>query len=195
MRKPRRQQPNTPRNGGTPISERPPEAADRALPGHYEGDLIIGAGGRSAIATVVERRSRFTLLGHLPGGHSADQVATSLIATLRQLPDQLVAQTLTWDQGCELARHRQIAIDADVQIFFCDPASPWQRPTNENTNGLLRQYFPKGTDLALHAAEHLATVAAELNDRPRKSLGYRTPTEVFYELLSTSPTNGVATIP
>lgn len=193
VRKPRRPKPGTmPRSGGASISQRPAEAADRALPGHFEGDLIIGAGTRSAIATVVERRSRYTLLGHLPGGHTADEVADALVAALTVLPAQIKAHTLTWDQGCEMAAHRRIAIDADVQVFFCDPASPWQRPTNENTNGLLRQYFAKGSDLSIHTAAHLAEVAAELNDRPRKCLDYRTPAEVFYELVSTPPTIGVA---
>lgn len=196
LRKPRRRQPHPgPRSGGASISQRPPEAADRALPGHWEGDLIIGEGTRSAIATVVERRSRYTLLGHLPGGHTANEVANALVAALTALPNQIKAHTLTWDQGCEMAAHRQIAIDADVQVFFCDPASPWQRPTNENTNGLLRQYFTKGSDLSVHPASHLAAVAAELNDRPRKCLDYRTPAEVFYELLSTPPTIGVAPTP
>jgi IS30 family transposase len=138
LRQPRRRQPTpTPRNGGVSISERPPEAADRALPGHFEGDLIIGAGTRSAIATVVERRSRFTLLGHLPGGHTAENVADALVASLQALPDQLKAHTLTWDQGCEMARHAHIAFTTGVQVFFCDPASPWQRPSNENTVSLV----------------------------------------------------------
>ena len=196
LRKPRRPATNpAPRHGGVSISQRPSEAADRALPGHYEGDLIIGAGTRSAIATVVERRSRFTLLGHLPAGHTAAEVADALAASLQQLPEQLKAHTLTWDQGSEMAKHGDLAIATGIKIFFCDPASPWQRPTNENTNGLLRQYFPKGTDLSIHDAHHLAEVAAELNDRPRKCLDFQTPAEVFYELISTPPTTGVATTP
>lgn len=185
LRKPRKPHAEArPRCGGVSISQRPPEAADRAVPGHWEGDLIIGACGRSAIGTIVERRSRFTLLAHLPDNHTAAAVASAVTTQLTQLPDQVKAHTLTWDQGIEMAHHSKIAIDADVQIFFCDPASPWQRPTNENHNGLLRQYFPKGTDLAVHGAEYLAFVADELNDRPRRVLGYRTPREVFYEQLS-----------
>lgn len=173
----------TPRCGGVSISSRPAEAADRAIPGHWEGDLITGAHNRSAIGTIVERRSRFVLLAHLPDNHGAAAVAAAVTGQLRQLPDQVKARTLTWDQGIEMARHAQIAVDADVQIFFCDPASPWQRPTNENHNGLLRQYYPKGTDLSVYPAEHLAAVADQLNDRPRKVLGFRTPREVFYEQL------------
>jgi IS30 family transposase len=153
------------------------------VPGHWEGDLIIGAHNRSAVATIVERRSRFLLLVHLPTDHSAAAVATAVAARLTQLPAHLKAHTLTWDQGIEMADHAQLAIAADVQIFFCDPASPWQRPTNENQNGLVRQYFPKGTDLSVHSPEHLAFVADELNDRPRKVLGWRTPREVFYDTL------------
>ncbi|HYI57557.1 MAG TPA: IS30 family transposase, partial [Microlunatus sp.] len=184
LRKPRKPRvAATPRCAGVSISQRPPEAADRAVPGHWEGDLIIGAHGRSAIGTIVERRSRFMLLAHLPGDHTAAAVAASVTAQLQQLPDQVKAHTMTWDQGIEMAHHPKIAIDANVQVFFCDPASPWQRPTNENHNGLLRQYFPKGTDLSVHDAEHLAFVADELNDRPRKVLGFRTPREVFYEHL------------
>ena len=184
LRKPRQPRAEaTPRCGGVSISERPPAAEDRAVPGHWEGDLIIGAHGRSAIATIVERRSRFMLLAHLPTDHTAASVAASVAAQLKQLPDQLRAQTLTWDQGTEMANHAQLAVDADVKIFFCDPASPWQRPTNENHNGLLRQYFPKGTDLSIHTPDQLAFVAAEINDRPRKVLGWKTPREVFYDTL------------
>lgn len=184
LRKPRRPRVEaTPRCGGVSISERPPAAEDRAVPGHWEGDLILGAHNGSAIATIVERRSRFMLLAHLPTDHTAASVAAAVAAQLKQLPDQLKAQTLTWDQGIEMANHAQLAIDADVKIFFCDPASPWQRPTNENHNGLLRQYFPKGTDLSVHDPEELAFVAAEINDRPRKVLGWKTPREVFYDTL------------
>jgi IS30 family transposase len=184
LRKPRKPRAEaTPRCAGVSISQRPPQAADRAVPGHWEGDLIIGAHGRSAIGTIVERRSRFMLLAHLPDNHTAAAVATAVATQLQQLPDQVKAHTLTWDQGIEMANHTQIAIDADVQIFFCDPASPWQRPTNENHNGLLRQYFPKGTDLSVHSAGYLTFVADEINDRPRAVLGFRTPREVFYEQL------------
>ena len=185
LRKPRQPRAEaTPRCGGVSISERPPAAEDRAVPGHWEGDLIIGAHGGSAIATIVERRSRFMLLGHLPDDHTAAAVAAAVTTQLKRLPDGVKAHTLTWDQGIEMANHAQIAVDADVQVFFCDPASPWQRPTNENHNGLLRQYFPKGTDLSVHTAEELAFVADEINDRPRKVLGWRTPREVFYDMLS-----------
>jgi transposase, IS30 family len=176
----------TPRSGGVSISQRPAEAADRAVPGHWEGDLIIGAHSGSAIGTIVERRSRYVLLAHLPTDHTAVAVAAAVTDQLRRLPDQVKAHTLTWDQGSEMARHADIAVAADVAIYFCDPASPWQRPTNENHNGLLRQYFPKGTDLSIHTAEHLAFVADELNDRPRKTLGYRTPREVFYHQLQSA---------
>ena len=185
LRKPRQPRVEaTPRCGGVSISERPPATEDRSVPGHWEGDLIIGAYGGSAIATIVERRSRFMLLGYLPDDHTAASVAAAVTAQLTQLPDGVKAHTLTWDQGIEMAHHAQIAIDADVQVFFCDPASPWQRPTNENHNGLLRQYFPKGTDLSVHTVEQLAFVADEINNRPRKVLGWRTPREVFYNMLS-----------
>lgn len=185
LRKPRRPRAEaTPRCGGVSISQRPPQAADRAVPGHFEGDLIIGANNASAIGTIVERRSRFMLLAHLPTDHTAAAVAASVTAQLRGLPEEVKARTLTWDQGIEMANHTQIAVDADVQIFFCDPASPWQRPTNENHNGLLRQYFPKSTDLSVHSADDLLAVADLLNDRPRKVLGFRTPREVFYNQLA-----------
>lgn len=184
LRKPRKPRTEaTPRCAGVSIRQRPAEAADRAVPGHWEGDLITGAYNQSAIGTIVERRSRFMLLAHLPEDHTAAAVAASVTTQLRQLPDQVKAHTLTWDQGIEMANHAQIAVAADVQIFFCDPATPWQRPTNENHNGLLRQYFPKGSDLSVHSAEHLQFVADELNDRPRKVLGWRTPREVFYDEL------------
>ena len=167
------------------ISERPAAAEDRAVPGHWEGDLIVGASNGSAIATIVERRSRYMLLGHLPTDHTAASVAAAVTTQLTALPAQVKAHTLTWDQGIEMAHHAQIAVDAGVKVFFCDPASPWQRPTNENHNGLLRQYFPKGTDLSVHTAEQVAFVADEINDRPRKVLGWRTPREVFYDTLHT----------
>ena len=157
------------------ISQRPAEAAGRSVAGHWEGDLIAGAGNRSAIGTLVDRASRFTILLHVPGPrHTAEAVAGSLVAALEQLPAQL-RRSLTWDQGKELALHADITRALGLPVFFCDPHSPWQRPTNENTNGLLRQYFPKGTDLRIHLPERLAAVAAELNDRPRKTLGWDTP--------------------
>ena len=180
------------------ISERPAEVADRAVPGHWEGDLILGA-GRSAIGTLVERSSRFTMLLHLPAieahnnpgtetrpgrtGTSAAAVRDAIAETITTLPQQL-RRSLTWDQGIEMGQHVQLRLDTGLQIYFCDPRSPWQRGTNENTNGLLRQYFPKGTDLTRHSADDLAAVAEALNSRPRKTLGWRTPAEVLTEYLS-----------
>jgi IS30 family transposase len=158
------------------IGQRPPEAADRTRPGHWEGDLITGESNRSAIGTVVERSSRFTVLLHLPGRHTAEAVRDALVQALAQLPPQL-RRSLTWDQGSEMARHAEITQILGMPVFFCDKASPWQRPSNENTNGLLRQYFPKGTDLRVHQPEDLAAVAAELNDRPRKTLGWSCPAD------------------
>ena len=180
------------------ISQRPAEAADRAVPGHWEGDLIIGL-DRSAIGTLVERTSRFTMLLHLPPmpgrdgprikngpavtGAGAEAVRDAIAAQLGALPEQL-RRSLTWDQGAEMAQHARLRIDTGLQVYFCDPQSPWQRGTNENTNGLLRQYFPKGTDLARHSADDLAAVADALNSRPRKTLGWRTPAEVLDEHLA-----------
>jgi IS30 family transposase len=180
------------------ISERPAEVADRANPGHWEGDLILGT-GRSAIGTLVERTSRFTMLLHLPPmqahnepeagsssartGAGAAAVRDAITDTITTLPDQL-RRSLTWDQGIEMAQHAQLRLDTGLQIYFCDPRSPWQRGTNENTNALLRQYFPKGTDLTRHNADDLTAVAQALNSRPRKTLGWRTPEEVLNEYLS-----------
>ena len=180
------------------ISERPAETEDRAVPGHWEGDLIIGLQS-SAIGTLVERTTRFTMLLHLPpmpdgprvkngpalAGHGAEAVRDAITSTITTLPEQL-RRSLTWDQGTEMAQHAQLRIQTGLPIYFCDPHSPWQRGTNENTNGLLRQYFPKGTDLARHSAEDLAAVAATLNSRPRKTLGWRTPAEALDEYLSTT---------
>jgi IS30 family transposase len=160
------------------ISERPAEAADRAVPGHWEGDLIIGKNGRSAIGTLVERSTRFVLLLHLPGGYDAASVAGAMTQAMAGLPASL-RRSLTWDQGREMAGHARIAVGTGLEVYFCDPHSPWQRGSNENTNGLLRQYFPKGTNLAAHGKERLDEVAAQLNSRPRKTLGWRTPAQAL----------------
>jgi IS30 family transposase len=190
------------------ISERPPEAADRAVPGHWEGDLILGLAS-SAIGTLVERTTRFTLLLHLPrmpgygrdarvkngpalAGHGADAVCAAITRTIITLPEQL-RRSLTWDQGAEMAQHARLKIDTGVQVYFCDPQSPWQRGTNENTNGLLRQYFPKGTDLSTHSTEQIAAVAAALNSRPRKTLAWKTPAEALDCLLISADKHRVAT--
>ena len=189
------------------LSERPAEAADRAVPGHWEGDLIIGT-GRSAIGTLVERSSRSTLLVHLPrlegwgekpyvkngpplGGYGAVAMNAALTASMTKLPEQL-RKTLTWDRGKELSNHAMFALETGTRVFFADPHSPWQRPTNENTNGLLRQYFPKGTDLSRWSAHDLEAVAHALNNRPRKTLGWKTPAEVFEEQLRSPKQAGVA---
>ena len=167
------------------ISQRPAAAESRKVPGHWEGDLIIGAGGRSAIATLVERSSRYVMLGHLGRERSAEAVRDSLITTVAELPASLRG-TLTWDQGAEMAEHRAFSIATDFDVYFADPGSPWQRGSNENANGLLRQYFPKGTDLAGHDQEHLLAIAEELNGRPRKTLDWDTPAERLAALLDAS---------
>jgi transposase, IS30 family len=177
------------------ISERPAEAADRAVPGHWEGDLILGKNNRSAIGTLVERSTRFVMLLHLPGPADAVAVRDAIVATIGTLPEAL-RRSLTWDQGLEMRRHAEITIASDLPIYFCDPQSPWQRGSNENTNGLLRQYFPKGTDLSVHSPEHLAAVADQLNGRPRKTLDFLKPAEVMAELLSAQDQQpGVASAP
>ena len=158
----------------TMIGQRPAEAAARTQPGHWEGDLITGASNRSAIGTLVDRASRFTILLHLPGRHTAEAVRDALIAVMSSLPPQL-RRSLTWDQGKEMALHAEVTAALGMLVYFCDKASPWQRPSNENTNGLLRQYFPKGSDLRAHGPDDLAAVAAELNARPRKTLGWDAP--------------------
>jgi len=163
------------------ISERPAEIEDRAVPGHWEGDLIEGKGGRSQIGTLVERSTRFTMLVPLPGGKTAPAVADALVPVIASLPDAL-RRSLTWDQGKEMAAHARIAVAADCDVYFAGPHSPWQRGTSENTNGLLRQYFPKGTDMPSDP-QRLQAVADELNGRPRKTLGWKTPAEALAELL------------
>ncbi|MBQ1022743.1 IS30 family transposase [Micromonospora sp. D93] len=169
----------------TMISERPAEVADRTVPGHWEGDLIIGKDQGSAIGTLVERTTRYLLLVHLPIDRSAAQMRDALIATMNPLPAGL-KRSLTWDQGSEMGLHHQFTKATSMPVYFCTPASPWQRGTNENTNGLLRQYFPKGTDLSGYTADDLAAVAAELNARPRKALGWESPTECLSKLLASA---------
>ena len=192
------------------ITQRPAEADDRSVPGHWEGDLILGLHS-SAIGTLVERTTRFTMLGHLPpmpghgegqrvkngsalAGHGAQAVRDAIALSITTLPQQL-RRSLTWDQGAEMAQHAQLRTDADLDIYFCDPQSPWQRGTNENTNGLLRQYFPKGTDLTRHTPTDLDAVAAALNSRPRKTLGWKTPAETLNEHLNSLTQSSVATTP
>ena len=190
------------------ISQRPAEAADRAVPGPWEGDLILGLRS-SAIGTLVERTTRFTLLLYLPrmaghghearvkngpalAGHGAEAVRDAISRTIVTLPEQL-RRSLTWDQGAEMAQHARLKIEAGVRVYFCDPHSPWQRGTNENTNGLLRQYFPKGTDLSMHSANEIAAVAAALNSRPRKTLDWKTPAEALDRFLLSADKDRVAT--
>lgn len=187
-RKPRRQAASRKPRFATPmvmISHRPAEACDRAVPGHWEGDLIIGADGNSAIGTLVERATRYVMLLHLPHGRNAEHVRDALITTATTLPRHL-ARSLTWDQGAEMASHGSFTLATNIPVYFCDPGSPWQRGSNENTNGLLRQYFPKGTDLSIHSRQQLEAVAAELNNRPRKTLGWETPAERLSKLLNTT---------
>jgi IS30 family transposase len=164
------------------ITERPAEADDRAVPGHWEGDLIIGKNNRTAIGTLVERTTGYTMLVHLPDGYKPEQVRDALTEKIKTIPEILRA-SLTWDQGIEMRDWQQVSVAADIDVYFCDPHAPWQRATCENTNGLLRQYFPKGTDLSIHSALDLEWVATELNDRPRKRLGFAKPIEEIGPLL------------
>ena len=182
--------------GMVSISERPAEVEDRAVPGHWEGDLILGGTeSGSAIGTLVERTTRFTMLLHLPGDHTAATVQDAIVAKMTQLP-ALLRKSLTWDQGKEMANHLAIAEAAELDIYFCDPHSPWQRGSNENTNGLLRQWFAKGTDLSVFPPDYLDYVATKLNNRPRQTLGWKTPAEALHELLcNPSDSSTVATTP
>ena len=164
------------------ISERPKEVEDRAVPGDWEGDLIIGKGNLSAIGTLVERSTNYTMLVHLPDGYKAEQMRDALTKKIKTLPEGL-RHSLTWDQGAEMMDWKRVKMDANIEIYFCDPHSPWQRGINENTNGLLRQYLPKGTDLSVHSETDLDWIAAELNDRPRKRLGFQKPIELIENLL------------
>jgi IS30 family transposase len=189
-RKPQGRQPQPKLKDMINIAERPAEAEDRVVPGHWEGDLILGTGCRSAIGTLAERTSGFVLLLHLPNDHTAATVADAMSAAIGRLPEQLW-RSLTWDQGSEMALHTTITEQTGLPIYFCDPHSPWQRGTNENTNGLLRQYFPKSTDLSFYGPGLLDQVAAELNARPRKRLDFETPAEALHRLLS-EPTDSVA---
>jgi transposase, IS30 family len=165
------------------ISERPAEADDRAVPGHWEGDLIMGKNGKTAIGTLVERATRYVMLLHLPDGFNAEAVRTAMTEIITTLPESL-RRSLAWDQGREMAQHVRFTVDTGVPVYFCDPHSPWQRGSNENTNGLLRQYFPKGTDLSIYSRADLDAAADSLNTRPRQTLGWMSPSEKLAEFVA-----------
>jgi IS30 family transposase len=183
IRRPESRTPRGWRQGIPMISERPAEADDRAVPGHWEGDLIMGKNNRSAIATLVERSTRYVMLVKIPAPMTAEQVCDALAAKIVELPIEL-RRSLTWDQGTEMSRYKRFTVLTGLAVYFCDPHSPWQRGSNENTNGLLRQYFPKGTNLAVHSQQHLDEVARELNGRPRQTLGWMKPSEKLAELVA-----------
>ena len=189
LRKPRRK--TSERRGRIPhmvmISERPPEVEDRAVPGHWEGDLLMGKNQRSAIGTLVERASRYVMLLHLPNGHGAEEVEKAITTSAQKLPEAL-RKSLTWDQGSEMSKHVDIKLATGLEVYFCDPSSPWQRGSNENTNGLLRQYFPKRQDLSQFGPDNLDFVSAQMNRRPRKTLGWRSPSQALRRLLSEAST-------
>ena len=167
------------------ISDRPAEGDDRAVPGFWEGDLIIGKNNKSAIGTLVERHTRYVILLHLPNGHGALEVRNAMAEAMRRFPAHL-RRNVTWDQGPEMSEHREFTSETGIDVYFCPPHSPWMRGSNENTNGLLRQYFPKGTDLSVHTAATLQAVADSLNGRPRKTLNWRTPTEALTAVLAST---------
>ncbi len=167
------------------IGERPAEVDDRAVPGHWEGDLILGPGGRSAVGTLVERTTRYVLLLHLPNGRGPEAIQAAMVEAIGTLPAELVL-SVTWDQGREMYRHREFTIATGIQIYFCDPHAPWQRGSNENTNGLLRQFLPKGTDLRTFSRDDLQSIQRKLNGRPRETLGWLKPSEKLSQLIATT---------